>query len=241
VDGASVTLDTVQTVSIHLVASDACLALFAKPPRAGKVKTRLVHSRLSAGQTAELYEAFLGDLAERLQTGPFDLRIAWALENGEPMPEGMGQGIRQRGGDLGEKLFHALRDAATDHDLVAAVGSDHPDLPLARVAAAFEALRQGHAMVLGPSRDGGYYLVGLRAAAIDRRLFSDIEWSTPRVLEATLQRARDLGLDAVLLPEEADVDLPADLDALVDRLAGGREAPRTAALLRTWGWMAASP
>lgn len=218
--------------------SDACLLLFAKPPRPGAVKTRLVHSRLSPARASELYRAFLTDLVTRLETGPFDLRIAWATEDGEPLPPGMGEGARQRGDDLGERLFHALDDAAADHELVAAVGGDHPDLPLERVEEAFAALRQGRPLVLGPSHDGGYYLVGLRAAAVDRRLFSEIEWSTPGVLESTLARARDLALDVTLLPEEADVDRPADLERLAARLRAGREAPRTAALLHAWGWMA---
>lgn len=135
-------------------------------------------------------------------------------------------------------MFHALHDAAAGHELVAVVGSDHPDLPLERVEAAFDELRRGRPMVLGPSRDGGYYLLGLRAAAVDRRLFSGIAWSTPGVLEATLARARALGVDTALLPEEADIDRPADLERLVARLENGREAPRTAALLRAWGWMA---
>lgn len=216
--------------------SDACLLLYAKPPRAGAVKTRLVHSRLSPARAAELYEAFLRDLEERLESGPFDLRIVWAMADGETVPEGMSEGWRQHGDDLGERLFHGLRDAAMDHALVAAVGGDHPDLPLERVEEAFAELRRGRSMVLGPSRDGGYYLVGLRAAAVDRRLFSGIAWSTPGVLRATLDRARELGLDPALLPEEADVDRPDDLELLVERLANGREAPRTAALLRAWRW-----
>lgn len=218
--------------------SDACLLLFAKPPRAGAVKTRLIHARLPPARAAELYEAFLRDLQERLESGPFDLRIVWAMEDRETVPEGMGDGWRQRGDDLGERLFHALHDAAADHELVAAVGADHPDLPLERVQEAFAELRRGRPMVLGPSRDGGYYLVGLRAAAVDRRLFSGIAWSTAGVLRATLSRARDLGLDPALLPEEADVDRPDDLERLVERLENGREAPRTAALLHAWGWTA---
>lgn len=216
------------------------MVVFAKPPRAGVVKTRLVHERLSDGRAAELYEAFLGDVVERLRSGAFDLRIAWAVEDGEPLPEGQGEAVRQIGDDLGERLFHALREAGADHELVAAVGSDHPDLPLERVEEAFEALRRGQDLVLGPSRDGGYYLIGLQASAVDRRLFAGIEWSTGEVLRATLERARGLGLDVGLLAEEEDVDRPADLDALVARLEGGRRAPRTAGLLRSWGWMAAS-
>ncbi|MGH9379186.1 MAG: TIGR04282 family arsenosugar biosynthesis glycosyltransferase [Thermoanaerobaculia bacterium] len=218
---------------------EACVVVFAKPPRPGAVKTRLVHSRLSATDAAELYEAFLGDLVERLDSGSFDLRIAWAMEDGEPLPAGSREAVRQQGDDLGARLFNALRDAGGGHELVAAVGSDHPDLPLERVEAAFDALRGGREVVLGPSRDGGYYLIGLRASAVDQALFLGIEWSTGGVLDATLARARGLGLDIGLLPVEEDVDRPADLDALVARLEGGRRAPRTATLLRSWGWMAA--
>jgi glycosyltransferase A (GT-A) superfamily protein (DUF2064 family) len=149
------------------------------------------------------------------------------------------------GADLGERLFHALAGAARDHRFVAAVGSDHPDLDLAAVEAAFTALAEPSPaadVVVGPAADGGYYLIALAAAAVDRRLFAGIAWSGPTVLASTLDRCRDLGLAVALLPEASDVDTPEDLRRLAERL--GREAagcPRTRALLAAWDRLEAVP
>jgi rSAM/selenodomain-associated transferase 1 len=216
---------------------DAC-ALFAKPPRAGRVKTRLV-GPITADQAASLYGAFLDDLVARLQGGRFALHLAWALDDGDTTPTApalRGTPIVQQGADLGERLYRALDGLARlGHERVAAVGSDQPELSTARVEEAFEEL--GHReVVLGPALDGGYYLIALRASALHPRLFEDVAWSTERVLEQTLDRCSELRRSWSLLPPAADVDTPADLDALVERLRRepGR-CPRTEAVLRSWG------
>jgi rSAM/selenodomain-associated transferase 1 len=227
------------------VASDRCLFVFTKPAEPGRVKTRLIGA-LTAEEAAALHQAFLGDLLERLGGGDFDVRLAWALEPGETLPAGPVPGQAQRGGDLGERLFDALAGAAGSHPFVAAVGSDHPDLPLATVEAAFAAVEAGVEVALGPATDGGYYLIALRAEAVDRRLFADIAWSTPAVLAATIDRCRDLGLAVALLPEASDVDTADDLRRLAERLAdagelgGAADCPRTRALLAAGDREAAS-
>ncbi len=82
--------------------------------------------------------------------------------------------------------------------------------------------------MLGPAEDGGYYLIALRAAALDPRLFAEIPWSTAGVLAATLERCRELGLAVELLPRAADVDTPADLRRLAAEMAAGDlGCPRT--------------
>jgi rSAM/selenodomain-associated transferase 1 len=218
-----------------------CLLLFTKPARPGKVKTRLVGAGLSAEQAAALHEAFLGDLRERLDDARgFELRLAWALDEGETMPEGYGPSVVQRGDDLGERLFHALRDAAAEHALVGAVGSDHPELSRERVDEAFAAVAAGADVALGPALDGGYYLIALRREAIDARLFAGVPWSTGGVLATTLERCSELGREVALLPTEADVDTPADLARLAAALAESRapSCPRTRALLQDWGMLA---
>ena len=211
------------------------LLLFTKPAVPGRVKTRLVGA-LTAEQAAALHAAFLADLLERLQGGDgFGLTIAWALEEGEAMPPAAVPAIRQVGADLGERLYRALAAAAGDHPFVAAVGSDHPELPRRRVEEAFAALANGAEVVLGPAVDGGYYLVGVRREALSPRLFADIPWSGPEVLACTLARCAELGLRTVLLAEGADVDTAADLDRLAAALRkDGRGCPRTAAVLRSW-------
>ncbi len=205
--------------------------VFTKPARPGRVKTRLI-GELDAEQAAALHAAFLSDLLERLAGGGFDLRIAWALEPGEEAPPA--PGFRQEGGDLGERLFHGLARAARDHGRVAAVGSDHPDLPLATVERAFAELETAE-IVLGPAEDGGYYLVGARAEALRPELFEGIAWSTGGVFEATVERCQRLGLRLARLPVAADVDTPADLERLAAALERGEaDCPRTRALLASW-------
>jgi rSAM/selenodomain-associated transferase 1 len=223
------------------VRDSACLLVFTKPAVAGRVKTRLVggSSGLSAGQAAELHAAFLDDLLTRLEPGArWHLALAWALEEGEAIPETAHAAIRQRGVDLGERLYLALAAAAEEHELVAAVGSDHPDLQRERVEEAFRALAAGAGVVLGPASDGGYYLVGARRETLSPRLFADIAWSGPTVFAQTLERCRELGVEPHLLPPGDDVDTPSDLERLAATLAHDpASCPRTARLLAGWGMM----
>lgn len=223
-------------------ASHRRLLLFTKPARPGRVKTRLV-GELTPEQAARLHQAFLEDLLERLclgsRRGAFELQIAWALDPGEAVPEGPApgvSGVRQEGEGLGERLFRALSAAAEEAGAVAALGSDHPTLPLEIVHRAFEAVEAGADVAVGPAEDGGYYLIALGAGAVSPRLFEGIAWSTGGVLAATLDRCRELGLEVERLPEAADVDTPDDLRRLAQRLAADPGAcPRTRALLAEWG------
>ncbi len=218
-------------------ASQRRLLLFTKPAREGGVKTSLIGD-LTAAEAAALHAAFLEDLLDRLRAGSFDLRLAWALDPGEPVPAGPFSGVpgvRQEGENLGERLFRTLLAAAAEAPAVAALGSDHPTLPLEVVHDAFERLEAGADVVLGPAEDGGYYLIGLRAAAVVPRLFEEIAWSTDRVFADTLARCRELGLRVELLPQAADVDTPDDLRRLAARLvAGDLGCPRTRGLLHAW-------
>lgn len=215
------------------------LLLFTKPARAGRVKTRLIGD-LTPAQAAELHAAFVADLLDRLSGGSFELRLAWALEEGEEIPESPFPGVRQRGAGLGDRLYAALSEAAASsadsEPLVAALGSDHPTLPLDLIHRAFEALEAGAPVVIGPAEDGGYYLIAVRSGALSPRLFADIAWSTPQVLAATLERCRELGLTPEMLPEASDVDTPDDLRRLAERMAAhDLGCPRTRELLLAWG------
>lgn len=131
---------------------------------------------------------------------------------------------------------------ADGHDCAIMVNSDSPTLPTGFIVEAIAALRApGDRVVLGPALDGGYYLVGLKRP--HPRLFQDIAWSTPDVLARTLDRAREIGLPAVLLPGWYDVDEPQDLLRLQKEFAGqapctsgvtGGPAVHTRALLAEW-------
>ncbi len=211
------------------------VVIFTKPARPGRVKTRLV-GELTAEEAAQLHRAFLEDVRSSLTNGPWTLALAWALEAGEEAPEGWGEGFPQEGADLGERLFGGLARLAATHESVAAVGSDHPELGAGRVEEAFRALEAGADLVLGPARDGGYYLVAARRERLERRVFEGIDWSTAEVLRQTREKAASLGLDTVLLERGDDVDTADDLRALCRRLEGRPGGcPATRGLLASWG------
>ena len=192
-----------------------------------------------------MHAAFLGDVVEELQKGPFELQIAWAEDVGgepgeRPAKTSRVESFPQSPGDLGERLFSGLRHLSQTFSRVAAIGSDHPELRAATVADAFTRLT-GADVVLGPTTDGGYYLIGVRREILDQALFTGIPWSTEAVLETTLQRCEELGLRVELLPEGRDVDVPEDLDGLAERLAsGGAHCQRTIATLRDLGRLPAA-
>lgn len=212
-----------------------CCVLFTKPARPGRVKTRL-HSVLTPGQAAELHQAFLDDLLPRLERGAFDLRIAWALDDSEPLPRPDVEGFRQEGNDLGERLHRGLERVSAPYPLVAAVGSDHPELASADVEEAFRRLEAGADVAIGPAEDGGYYLIALRREALREELFSNIRWGSDEVLAATRARCADLGLGISLLRSGRDVDRPEDLERLEQLVRNGPElCPATARVLRAWG------
>lgn len=218
-----------------MAAEGRCVLIFTKPARPGLVKTRLI-GELSATQAAQLHAAFLADLLDRLAAGKFSVQILWALSPGEPLPEGDLTARRQEGCDLGERLFRGLEAAAEAYELVAAIGSDHPDLPISRVEEAFDKLSRGADVVLGPAADGGYYLIAVSRQSLHEEIFRAIPWSTAEVFEITLQRCRTLGLRVEPLPQVTDVDTPEDLRSLAIRLSRRSDSscPRTRELLRDW-------
>jgi uncharacterized protein len=187
--------------------------VFARRPVAGEVKTRLAAS-LGAERAAELYAAFVHDLAERLRDAPFAVRWSIAPPLGEfALRFGMApEDCREQAGpDLGARMldtFVAMRREGFTR--CAIVGSDLPQLPIVRVAEAFAGLDAAD-LVLGPAADGGYYLVALREP---HDVFAGIPWSSSLVLERTLERAAGLGLRVQLLEPDFDVDTAEDLERL---------------------------
>lgn len=212
-----------------------CVVVFSKPAQPGRVKTRLVGD-LTPAQTAQLHQAFLDDLIERLRGGAHEVWLAWALDPGQEPPTTDLPALVQRGENLGERLFNALERVGRQHEYCAAVGSDHPELPLNRPDEAFERLAAGADLVLGPASDGGYYLVAVRRQSLHREVFEGIPWSTPGVLETTLARGAELGLRVELLELGHDVDRPEDLPRLQSFLeAHPSLCPRTRVLFERWG------
>jgi len=203
--------------------------LFAKLPRAGEVKTRLCPP-LTGLEAAGLAEAMLADgLARCLSADTFRTQLAVHPPGSEPwfrarFPE-LTEVVVQRGADLGQRLAAHFEQAFARERLASAVvlGSDAPEVPLARVLEAHQRLSDGADLVLGPDRGGGYYLVGLRKPC--GVLFTELSMSEPGMYERTLELARDRRLVVAELAPGDDVDTPADLERLRlrTRAAGGGE------------------
>jgi len=201
--------------------------MMIKAPRAGASKTRLVPP-LTHEEAASLSVCFLSDTAENIAAACAGSGGgAWGVAAYTPvgaesafdglLPAGFSL-LAQRGDTFGERLFNAADDLlAAGFDSLCLIDSDSPTLPTGALASAIaELARPGERVVLGPADDGGYYLVGLKAA--HRRLFADIEWSTERVLAQTVERARECDLDVALLPAWYDVDDAATLARLCAEL-----------------------
>ena len=193
------------------------LVVFVKAPVPGQVKTRLVPPLTPEGACG-LYRSWARDLFRRAGAwGGSSVDIAYAPHASSPSPDWLDGGrpvsfFPQTGRDLGEKMTHAFRNAfQSGAERVVIVGSDSPGLPVDYLAQAFRFLEEAP-LVIGPARDGGYYLVGLRRPCPE--LFESIPWSTAEVLPRTLDRAARLGLSVRLLPEYFDVDRPADLELI---------------------------
>lgn len=221
------------------------LLLFARTPERGKVKTRLVPP-LSEPEALDLYRAFLEDAAANY-TSPGRWR---SVLDAEPDPDEATLAAlfphpwsrrKQAAGDLGERLTAAFEcEFALGAPAAVAVGSDHPALERRQIEEAFGCLSGGSDAVIIPADDGGYCAVGLAARVCARDVFSEIPWSSSRVLSATRERFATRGIDATFLEAAYDVDRPEDLERLRRDLAGrdpaGRDYPRaTARVLRELG------
>ena len=202
--------------------SRIALCIMAKAPETGQVKTRLCPP-LSPAEAAELCRCFLLDkIAQVRVVERAEPVVAYAPEGAAPVFEALAPGftlVPQRGGELTARLVSVLdRLFADGCEAVILIDSDTPTLPTGLLERAVTLLASGaHDLVLGPSEDGGYYLIGLRRPQPE--LFEGMPWSTPAVLEETLRRARALGLSALRLPPWYDVDTGADLARLTAELA----------------------
>lgn len=209
------------------------LAVMTKVPRAGRVKTRL-SPPLSPEEAAALNVCFLRDTsaaieataAEGLARGvgvytPVGEEIAYD----GILPRGF-ELVPQRGDLFGERLTLAAEDLfSVGFSAVCLIDSDSPTVPQKAYSRAAQLLAQpGDRMVFGPSDDGGYYLIGFKQ--MHHRLFEEIDWSTERVAEQTIERAQEAGVSIELLPTWYDVDDRTTLRRLCDELLGSAQGPR---------------
>jgi rSAM/selenodomain-associated transferase 1 len=216
------------------------LAVMTKAPQAGRVKTRLTPP-LSPEEAAALNICFIRDTAAaiaRTANGKNTQGVAVYTPVGAEdayvgvLPDDF-RLVPQRGDTFGERLSAATEDLIRlGFNSLCLIDSDSPTVPATAFAQAVDFLaRAEDSVVLGPSDDGGYYLIGLKK--LHRRLFDGIDWSTERVLEQTTEAAREIGVPVHLLPTWYDVDDRATLSKLCHELfgsngsSGGFAAPAT--------------
>ncbi len=218
------------------------LAVMTKAPVPGKVKTRLVPP-LTGEEAAALNICFLRDITLSIEQATRKGGASGVAVYTPAGAEEAYQGILpddfslvvQRGEVFGERLLYATEDLLRlGFQSVCLINSDSPTVPAEVFVEAAEVLsRPGDRVVLGPSDDGGYYLIGLKKA--HRRIFEEISWSTEKVLQQTKARAAELHLDLHLLPTWFDVDDGATLRRLCKSLEGvesSQRAPATQSYLR---------
>jgi len=221
-----------------------CIIVFVKAPVPGQVKTRLT-SDISPEQAAVVYEAFLLDWCEALASVPSAaLVVAYTPENARESLQNLIRPtplfIPQVGDTLGERLIAATQWARSNaYRNIVLVGSDSPTLPVSYVQHAFDLLAS-HDVVIGPSVDGGYYLIGFSTQGVTLALptvFEGIEWSTSVVFRQTVEKIASTRARLGLLPPWYDVDGIAELRFLhahlhAMKLAGENlPAPRTYEIL----------
>jgi uncharacterized protein len=210
------------------------LAVMTKAPRAGHVKTRLVPP-LTMDEAAQLNACFLRDTAAAIQQAC----KSGACGIGVYTPTGLETAyvgilpqefrlLAQRGNGFGERLAFAIEDLFhCGFSSVCLIDSDSPTVSADAYEQAVTSLSQpGDRVVLGPSDDGGYYLIGLKK--IHRELFEGIDWSTERVFDQTRTRAEDLNLELALLPNGYDVDDRGSLNRLYADLFDNRTSSNLA-------------
>jgi len=215
------------------------LILFAKRPRLGAVKTRLVPP-LSPEQALALYEAFLEDqirfvrsLAASGREVELSTDESWVPEGKLAAAAGEMARTEQGPGDLGERLCRAfVRSRASGAERTAIVGADSPTLPSAHVEEAYRRLAAGAPAVVSPADDGGYVLIAM--ADPSPALFDDVPWGGSEVMATTRRRAEAEGIALAEIAPWYDIDELESLRRLVRELetpAGLLRAPATARAL----------
>lgn len=208
------------------------LIVFVKSPIPGDVKTRLI-PYLTGSEAADLYKCFVSDVLKNLVNVKSSSKVQVAYQPHSKAADLSWLCLRhppelfkQEGRSLGERLIHAFGLAfgrGSQHVVI--IGSDSPDLPAAYIDHAFGALDDSD-VVLGPSTDGGYYLIGLSRPCL--KLFDDVSWSTDQVFERTANNAQRHGYRLKILPTHYDVDTIDDVLNLHRILAEeGKSAPAT--------------
>lgn len=189
---------------------DAAIIIFQKTPELGKVKTRLAKT-IGKAKALEAYQLLLQHTHEQVALVDADVFVYFEKEI-DPffVRDQRYVGVLQERGDLGQKMKTALQEVLADgYPKAILIGSDCPGLDAEVLEQAIHYLSSSD-LVLGPAKDGGYYLIGM--GQMYGTLFENMPWSTSEVFSKTLAEAKHLDLEIALLRELADVDVYEDLD-----------------------------
>lgn len=194
--------------------------LFLRAPELGRVKSRL-EKKMDAATVLRLYRCFVRDILETLTISGYDILVFFTPPHrGSAVQAWLGETVSiqaQTGKTLGDKMRNAFSDVfATDVDEAVLMGSDLPDFDSRIMDASFESLKKKD-VVIGPAKDGGYYLIGFRKNAFNTDLFSGIDWGTSSVFPKTMGKIDAAGLNCHVLPSRQDIDTHEDLVAFYHR------------------------
>lgn len=200
--------------------SEEQLIVFVRLPEKGLVKTRLA-GKIGDDAALALYRACVSDILAAARKAGYPPHVFfYPAEAGAAVAAWLGEGAAslapQEGTDLGQRMLAALRVALSGCARAVLIGSDCPDLTPALLREAFEGLA-AHDAVIGPSADGGYYLIGFCAGALTCAPFEGIEWGGPAVFDATMAALKKDGLSVHVLPAWRDIDIYEDLLAFWER------------------------
>lgn len=203
---------------------EKCTLVFIKSPEKGTVKSRLA-AVIGEEHACRLYELFVLDLLKTLEKaaddGNYALKVCfYPPESEKAIAAWLGsrfEYLPQQGRDLGERMSKTFMEGfAAGYRQILLVGSDIPDLPVQIIHNGFASLRQ-HGAVIGPSHDGGYYLIGFRSDCFLPDIFAGILWGTNEVFEKTMTLFRLGNQDVSILPVWRDIDTLDDLRNLQAR------------------------
>lgn len=193
------------------MATDGLLMVFVKNPMKGKVKTRLAKT-VGDEKALEIYRVLLDHTITIARRVNFDKAIFHSdyIDETDMWRKAKFNQFVQEGNDLGERMYNAFKYAfSKQYKSVVIIGSDCLDLNEQIIADAFEMLKNNE-VVIGPAKDGGYYLLGMRK--LYKELFINKHWSTENVLLDTLLDISHLNISMKLLPTLSDIDEEKDLE-----------------------------
>lgn len=211
--------------------------IFLKAPEQGRVKTRLSRF-LDETFVLELYKGFVFDTLDALETGGDKLVCFWPPQREKSLKLWLGNDLdyfSQKGSDIGKRMSNAFFEIFNrGYAQALLIGTDIPELDSEVITLAHQALQTADA-VIGPTCDGGYYLIGFKRASFSQNIFKGINWSTSSVLAQTCHVMKKMSLHYKLLPELNDIDTPEDLTAFINRVKkGGKAGKKTINVLSAY-------